>query len=97
MPLKLTNYVVFVGASEVLQVQSLADRVRAPHESAVQSQYLRVRPVESPATKWPSIFADVPIFVQYPYLLPCAVASSVTFTGKYDYRDVSSSLCHIIL
>ncbi|EED83137.1 predicted protein [Postia placenta Mad-698-R] len=37
---------------------------------------------ESPATKWPSIFADVPIFVQYPYLLPCAVASSVTFTGS---------------
>ncbi|KAI0642721.1 major facilitator MFS-1 [Trametes meyenii] len=37
---------------------------------------------ENPAKKWPSIFADVPLFVQYPYLLPCCVAASVTFTGS---------------
>ncbi|PCH35246.1 hypothetical protein WOLCODRAFT_155919 [Wolfiporia cocos MD-104 SS10] len=37
---------------------------------------------ESPANKWPSVFSDIPIFVQHPYLLPCAVASSITFTGS---------------
>ncbi|KZT69917.1 major facilitator superfamily MFS-1 [Daedalea quercina L-15889] len=36
---------------------------------------------ESPAKKWPSVFANTPIFVQYPYLLPTAVAASVTFIG----------------
>ncbi|KAL6306396.1 hypothetical protein BKA93DRAFT_824233 [Sparassis latifolia] len=37
---------------------------------------------ESPATKWPSLFENLPIFVKYPYLLPCAVAASITFTGS---------------
>ncbi|OCH86843.1 major facilitator superfamily MFS-1 [Obba rivulosa] len=37
---------------------------------------------ESPAQKWPSIFAQIPLFVEYPYLLPCAVASSVTLIGS---------------
>ncbi|KDQ58534.1 hypothetical protein JAAARDRAFT_193093 [Jaapia argillacea MUCL 33604] len=36
---------------------------------------------ESPAKKWPTVFASIPLFVSYPYLLPCAVASSITFTG----------------
>lgn len=41
-----------------------------------------VLPVERPATKWPGIFENMPIFVTYPYLLPCAVAASVTFIGR---------------
>ncbi|KDQ58789.1 hypothetical protein JAAARDRAFT_206634 [Jaapia argillacea MUCL 33604] len=36
---------------------------------------------ESPALKWPGVFGSMPLFVRYPYLLPCAVASSITFTG----------------
>ncbi|KAH7920186.1 major facilitator superfamily MFS-1 [Leucogyrophana mollusca] len=37
---------------------------------------------ETPAEKWPDVFAHVPLLVQYPYLLPCAVAASITFTGS---------------
>ncbi|GBE81176.1 major facilitator superfamily MFS-1 [Sparassis crispa] len=37
---------------------------------------------ESPAAKWPSVFGRIPLFVKYPYLLPCGVAASVTFTGS---------------
>ncbi|EKM57989.1 uncharacterized protein PHACADRAFT_251932 [Phanerochaete carnosa HHB-10118-sp] len=37
---------------------------------------------ENPAKKWPGVFNSVPLFVQYPYLLPCMVASSVTLTGS---------------
>ncbi|TFY51331.1 hypothetical protein EVJ58_g10625, partial [Rhodofomes roseus] len=36
---------------------------------------------ESPAKKWPSVFGNIPIFVQYPYLLPTMLAASVTFIG----------------
>ncbi|TFK49144.1 hypothetical protein OE88DRAFT_472946 [Heliocybe sulcata] len=36
---------------------------------------------ENPAKKWPGVFKDVPLFIEYPYLLPCAVASCITFTG----------------
>ena len=38
--------------------------------------------VENPAKKWPGVFEKVPLFVKYPYLLPCCVAASVTFTGQ---------------
>ncbi|CCM06609.1 uncharacterized protein FIBRA_08888 [Fibroporia radiculosa] len=37
---------------------------------------------ESPAKKWPSVFGDLELFINYPYLLPCAVASSITFVGS---------------
>ncbi|KAI0763055.1 major facilitator MFS-1 [Trametes elegans] len=37
---------------------------------------------ESPAKKWPGVFANIPLFVDYPYLLPCCVAASITFTGS---------------
>ncbi|EJD41419.1 hypothetical protein AURDEDRAFT_90322 [Auricularia subglabra TFB-10046 SS5] len=36
---------------------------------------------ESPAQKWPSLFGKIPVFVTHPYLLPCALAASVTLTG----------------
>ncbi|KZP15768.1 major facilitator superfamily MFS-1 [Athelia psychrophila] len=36
---------------------------------------------ESPALKWPEIFGNIPFFVSYPYILPCGIASSITFTG----------------
>jgi hypothetical protein len=39
--------------------------------------------VERPAIKWPGVFEKLPIFVTYPYLLPCAVAASVTFIGRF--------------
>ncbi|PSS32052.1 hypothetical protein PHLCEN_2v2197 [Hermanssonia centrifuga] len=34
---------------------------------------------ENPAKKWPGVFNTVPLFVEYPYLLPAIVASVVTF------------------
>ncbi|GJE94855.1 major facilitator superfamily MFS-1 [Phanerochaete sordida] len=37
---------------------------------------------ENPARKWPGVFNSVPLFVKYPYLLPCMVASAVTLTGS---------------
>ncbi|CDO68655.1 hypothetical protein BN946_scf184790.g4 [Trametes cinnabarina] len=37
---------------------------------------------ESPAKKWPGTFANVPLLVDYPYLLPCCVAASITLTGS---------------
>lgn len=42
--------------------------------------------VERPATKWPGVFEKMPIFVTYPYLLPCAVAALVTFIGMLGTR-----------
>ncbi|TFY76791.1 hypothetical protein EWM64_g7223 [Hericium alpestre] len=38
---------------------------------------------ESPAKKWPSVFATVPLFVTYPYLLPCVIAAVVTLLGAF--------------
>ncbi|KAG8872943.1 hypothetical protein FRB98_009283 [Tulasnella sp. 332] len=37
--------------------------------------------LESPAKKWPNGIGTIPLLVNYPYLLPCAVASSFTFAG----------------
>ncbi|KAG8958327.1 hypothetical protein FRC03_009221 [Tulasnella sp. 419] len=36
---------------------------------------------EHPAVTWPNIFGDIHLFVEYPYLLPCAIAASITFVG----------------
>lgn len=47
--------------------------------------------VENPAKKWPSVFANIPLFVNYPYLLPCAVAASVTFIGEFRTTLVQST------
>lgn len=38
---------------------------------------------ESPAKNYPQIFGKVQLFIDYPYLLPCAVASSVTLFGAF--------------
>ncbi|TFK38100.1 hypothetical protein BDQ12DRAFT_683974 [Crucibulum laeve] len=37
---------------------------------------------ERPVLKWPGVFGDIPLFVTYPYLLPCAIAASITFIGS---------------
>ncbi|KAI0087355.1 hypothetical protein BDY19DRAFT_247311 [Irpex rosettiformis] len=37
---------------------------------------------ESPAKKWPRVFSQISLFVQYPYLLPTLVASVVTLAGS---------------
>ncbi|KAJ3887384.1 hypothetical protein GG344DRAFT_55793 [Lentinula edodes] len=37
---------------------------------------------ERPADKWPGVFSEVPIFVEFPYLLPCVMAASVTLSGS---------------
>jgi len=37
--------------------------------------------VESPAKKWPDVFGKIPLFVNYPYLLPTSIAACVTLTG----------------
>ncbi|KAG9003665.1 hypothetical protein FRB94_002988 [Tulasnella sp. JGI-2019a] len=36
---------------------------------------------ESPVNKWPNGIGSLPIFVEYPYLLPCGISASITFTG----------------
>ncbi|KAG2143017.1 hypothetical protein DEU56DRAFT_792996 [Suillus clintonianus] len=38
---------------------------------------------EKPADKWPNVFGQVSLLVEYPYLLPCAVAASITLTGSF--------------
>ncbi|RXW15886.1 hypothetical protein EST38_g9972 [Candolleomyces aberdarensis] len=37
---------------------------------------------ERPADKWPDVFKDIAIFNTYPYLLPCAIASTVMLSGS---------------
>lgn len=50
--------------------------------------------VENPAKKCPSVFGSVEIFVKYPYLLPCMVASSVTLTGtRLVYKPYTNTDC----
>ena len=61
--------------------------------------------VENPAKKWPGVFSSVPLFVKYPYLLPCIVASAVTLTGKHialsavsvAYHPLQVRSCHCSL
>ncbi|KAG9018555.1 hypothetical protein FRB90_011440 [Tulasnella sp. 427] len=36
---------------------------------------------ETPANRWPDSIGSIPLFVNYPYILPCGIAASVTFTG----------------
>lgn len=38
---------------------------------------------EKPADKWPDVFGKVPLLVEYPYLLPCTLAASITLTGSF--------------
>ncbi|TFK67854.1 major facilitator superfamily MFS-1 [Pluteus cervinus] len=37
---------------------------------------------ERPAVKWPEIFGDWELFVNYPYILPCGLAASITLFGS---------------
>lgn len=46
------------------------------------SQFLHVV-VESPGKKWPDVFSRWSLFITYPYLLPTAIASLVTFAGEH--------------
>lgn len=39
--------------------------------------------LEQPAEKWPGTFGQVHLLVKYPYLLPCAVAGSITMIGSF--------------
>lgn len=36
---------------------------------------------ETPANRWPDGIGSIHLFVDYPYLLPCGIAASVTFMG----------------
>ncbi|KAF9225966.1 hypothetical protein BS17DRAFT_777966 [Gyrodon lividus] len=38
---------------------------------------------ERPAEKWPEVFGQVSLLKAYPYLLPCAVAGSITLIGSF--------------
>ncbi|KAF8644931.1 hypothetical protein AX16_008213 [Volvariella volvacea WC 439] len=38
---------------------------------------------ERPAEKWPDVFGHYQLFITYPYLLPCAIAASITFIGSF--------------
>lgn len=60
-----------------LSVVHVRRRFVAEHEGHTFTFIL----VERPATKWPQIFAGWPLFVNYPYLLPCAVAALITLLG----------------
>lgn len=40
-----------------------------------------IKSVESPAKKWPDVFGKIPLFVNYPYLLPTSIAACVTLIG----------------
>lgn len=44
--------------------------------------------VESPARKWPDVFGKLPLFVNYPYLLPTSIAASVTMIGAFPLPAV---------
>lgn len=41
--------------------------------------------VERPAVKWPDVFGDIQLFVDYPYLLPCTLAASITLIGELRF------------
>ncbi|TFK19579.1 major facilitator superfamily MFS-1 [Coprinopsis marcescibilis] len=38
---------------------------------------------ERPASKWPDTFSGIPLFVKYPYLLPCAIAAVIMLSGSF--------------
>ncbi|KAG9030073.1 hypothetical protein FRB95_004607 [Tulasnella sp. JGI-2019a] len=38
---------------------------------------------ETPAKKWPNGIGTIPLLVNYPYLLPCGIAASITFLGAF--------------
>jgi hypothetical protein len=58
---------------------------------------LVIKSVESPAKKWPDVFGKIPLFVNYPYLLPTSIAACVTLTGALQLRLVfyDSSRTHV--
>jgi hypothetical protein len=58
---------------------------------------LMIKSVESPAKKWPDVFGKIPLFVNYPYLLPTSIAACVTLTGALQFPLVfyDSSLTHV--
>ncbi|KAF9262333.1 major facilitator superfamily MFS-1 [Marasmius fiardii PR-910] len=37
---------------------------------------------ERPADKWPEVFAKIPLFKDFPYLLPCGLAALIMLTGS---------------
>ena len=59
----------------------LAEHVSVVHEPR-STLFTNSVVVENPAKKWPGAFSQVPLFVEYPYLLPTIVASVVTFAGE---------------
>lgn len=51
--------------------------------------------VENPADKWPEVFGKVSLLVDYPYLLPCALAASITLTGAFLDRLMLRAITHV--
>jgi hypothetical protein len=74
------------GVLVVLLERSLVVHVRKFGYSLgrlIHFSFVVVVVVERPATeRWPQIFDRWPVFVTYPYLLPCAVAAVITLLGK---------------
>jgi hypothetical protein len=58
---------------------------------------LMIKLVESPGKKWPDVFGKIPLFVNYPYLLPTSIAACVTLTGALQLPLVfyDSSRTHV--
>jgi hypothetical protein len=50
--------------------------------------------VEKPADKWPDVFGKVPLLVEYPYLLPCTLAASITLTGSFMDDVILREITH---
>ncbi|KAG6335507.1 hypothetical protein ID866_3579 [Astraeus odoratus] len=42
---------------------------------------------ERPAEKWPETFGQTQLLVEYPYLLPCAIAGAITMTGELIHKS----------
>ena len=84
---------VFAGVSVVSLVLSLVVPVSGifslPSSCACRGLTTDVKLVESPANKWPDVFGKIPLFVNYPYLLPTSIAACVTLTGALQLSLVS--------
>ena len=76
---------VFVGVSvvslELLSVVSVSHTFSLPFLCTSHGLTADDLSVESPAKKWPDVFGKIPLFVNYPYLLPTSIAACVTLTG----------------
>ena len=61
---------------------------RAPARKLTKEEAEKLLATYAPAKKWPKVFETAPLFVKYPYLLPCCVAASVLLTGTIVFDSL---------